>query len=246
MNLEHTGWYEHWFGSSYYKILYQDRDELEAGEFIESLLRYLQPLPGSSMLDIACGEGRFAVQLAEHGYNVTGIDISHGSIEKAKAHENDRLQFFVQDMRFPFYINYFDYAFNFFTSFGYFAHDRDHLMAARSFAASLKKNGILVIDYLNRDQVLSNLVPGETVHRGSYTFEITRKLERNHILKTIAFTDADNKPRHYTESVAAFSLSDFIQIFKKAGLSLTGTFGNYHLDTYDPLTSPRMIMVFKK
>ncbi len=246
MSTEHTAWYEHWFGSLYYKILYQSRDELEAQEFIENLLNYLQPLPGASMLDIACGEGRFAVQLAEHGFDVTGIDISHQSIEQAKAHENERLHFYVHDMRFPFYINYFDYAFNFFTSFGYFAHDRDHVMAAKSFAAALKKNGILVIDYLNREQVLDNLVPEETIHRGSYTFHISRKLEREHIMKKIEFTDADNKLRHYTESVAAFSLSDFIQIFKKAGLRLIGTFGNYKLGSYDPLTSPRMIMVFKK
>ena len=67
MNAEHTDWYEHWFGSLYYKILYQSRDELEAQEFIENLLHHLQPLPGSSMLDIACGEGRFAIQLEEHG-----------------------------------------------------------------------------------------------------------------------------------------------------------------------------------
>ena len=246
MSVEHTDWYEHWFGSLYYKILYQNRDELEAQEFIENLLHYLQPMPGCAMLDIACGEGRFAVQLAEHGYDVTGIDISHLSIEQAKANENEHLHFFVQDMRFPFYINYFDYAFNFFTSFGYFTHDRDHAMAAKSFAAALKKNGILVIDYLNKEQVLDNLVSEETIRRGSYTFRINRKLERDHITKTIEFTDADNKLRHYTESVAAFSLSDFIQIFKKAGLSLIGTFGDYQLGIYDPLTSPRMIMVFKK
>jgi SAM-dependent methyltransferase len=244
--MERTGWYEHWFGSLYYKILYQDRDKLEAQEFIAKLLGYLQPLPGCPMLDIACGEGRFATELADRGFDVTGIDISHQSIEKAKAHENEHLHFYVHDMRFPFYINYFDYAFNFFTSFGYFVHDRDHVMAAKSFAAALRKDGILVIDYLNRDYVLNNMPPEETVQRGSYTFHISKKLERDHIVKTISFTDADNKPQCYSESVAAFSLPDFIQIFKKAGLSLTGTFGNYRLDAYDPLTSPRMIMVFKK
>lgn len=239
-------WFENWFGSPYYKILYQNRDELEAQAFVEKLLQHLQPLPGSYMLDIACGEGRFAVQLAEHGYDVTGIDLSRESIEKAKAHEDDHMRFFVHDMRFPFYINYFDYAFNFFTSFGYFAHDRDHLMAAKSFAGALKKNGLLVIDYLNKEYVLSNLVPEETVHRGSYHFNITRKLERNHILKNIAFTDADNKPRNYTESVAAFSLADFIDMFGTAGMKLVGTFGDYNLNPYHTYDSPRMIMVFKK
>jgi SAM-dependent methyltransferase len=239
-------WYKNWFGSPFYKILYQNRDEFEAQEFVENLLGYLQPTPGCSMLDIACGEGRFAKQLAEHGFNVTGIDISIESIETAKAYETDNLQFFTQDMRFPFYINYFDYAFNFFTSFGYFAHNRDHALAAKSFAAALKKNGILVIDYLNYEQVIANFVPEETIHRGDNTFIITRRLENNHIVKEINFMDEDNIPRVYTESVAAFSLANFIKMFKAANMSLITTFGDYQLNPYHPIDSPRLIMVFKK
>jgi SAM-dependent methyltransferase len=244
--MQESDWFESWFGSPYYKILYQNRDEYEAEAFVETLLEYLQPLPGSRMADIACGEGRYSVQLAEHGYDVMGIDLSRGSIAKAKASENEHLHFYIHDMRMPFYINYFDYAFNFFTSFGYFAHDRDHLLAAKSFAASLRKNGLLVIDYLNTENILQSLEPESTVHRGSYTFNIKRKLERNHFVKEISFTDADNKPRHYNESVAAFTLSDFIKMFKAAGMSLVATFGNYKLEGYNPFESPRMIMVFKK
>lgn len=239
-------WFENWFGSPYYRILYQNRDELEAQEFVEQLLAYLQPAAGSAMVDIACGEGRFARQLAEHGYRVTGIDISHASIEKAKACETDGLEFFVQDMRYPFITNYFDYAFNFFTSFGYFAHDRDHELAARSFAGALKEDGILVIDYLNHEYVSANLVPEETVQRGSYTFHIKRRLERNHFIKEISFTDADGHPRTFTESVAAFSLADFTRMFRPVGMVPVGTFGNYHLEAYDPMESPRLIMIFKK
>ncbi len=239
-------WFKNWFGSHYYKILYQNRDEFEAQEFVENLLNYLQPRLGCSMLDIACGEGRFAKQLAEHGFDVTGIDISIESIDTALTFESDNLHFFTQDMRFPFYINYFDYAFNFFTSFGYFAHDRDHLLAAKSFAASLKVNGILVIDYLNFDYVLANLVPEETIERDGCTFNIKRKLERKHIIKEISFTDAENKLRNYTETLAAFTLSDFIKMFKLTDMSLISTFGDYKLVPYHPVDSPRLIMVFKK
>ena len=244
--MKQENWFEDWFGSPYYRILYQHRDDLEAQEFVASLMKYLQPLPDSRMVDIACGEGRFATELAARGYEVTGIDLSLPSIEHAKAHEHNKLHFYVHDMRFPFYINYFDYAFNFFTSFGYFKHSRDNQMAAKSFAACLKPGGILVIDYLNRDYVVSRLVAEETVSRGSYSFDITRRVDDNHIIKDIRFKDADGKDRHYTERVAAFGLSDFVKIFRKAGLSLIGTFGNYHLDVYHPLESPRLIMVFKK
>jgi hypothetical protein len=171
---------------------------------------------------------------------------SHASIEKAKKHEDDHLRFFVHDMRFPFYINYFHYAFNFFTSFGYFASERDHMMAAKSFATGLRKGGFLVIDYLNKEHSLSKLVAEETVVRGKHEFQLKRKLENNHFIKDIYFHDTERRERHYMESVAAFTLSDFIQMFKKAGLSLVSTFGDYQLDSYHPLDSPRMIMIFKK
>ncbi len=239
-------WFENWFDSPYYKILYQNRDEVEAQEFVEHLLAYLQPAPQSTMLDIACGAGRFARQLNSHGYDVTGIDISGSSILEAKAYETDQLQFHVQDMRHPFITNYFDFAFNFFTSFGYFAHDRDHALAAKSFAVALKRDGILVIDYLNAEYVYNNLVPEESILRGSYTFNIQRKLERKHFLKEISFVDATQAPRKFTESVAAFSLADFVKMFRAANMSLVGTFGDYSLNAYHPTDSPRLIMVFKK
>lgn len=244
--MQQNGWYENWFGSPYYKILYQNRDELEAQTFIENLISYLRPSADCRMLDIACGEGRHAILLAEHGYDITAIDLSQANIETAKAAENEHLRFFVHDMRFPFYINYFDFAFNFFTSFGYFIHDRDHLLAAKSFAGALKKDGLLVIDYLNLDYVLQHMTASQTVQRGSYTFHVQKTLERNHIVKDIKFTDANNKAKHYTETVAAFRLQDFIEIFKKAGLSLVKTFGDYKLNEYHEADSARMIMIFKK
>lgn len=246
MQQEQVDWFESWFGSPYYHILYEHRDELEAQAFVDRLIKYLQPLPKSTMADIACGEGRFSIELADHGYDVIGIDLSHASIEKAKAHERENLHFMVHDMRFPFYINYFNYVFNFFTSFGYFATDRDHMMAAKSFAAGLRKGGLLIIDYLNKEQSLSRLVPEETISRGKYEFHIQRKLENNHFIKDIHFTDSEGRDRHFKESVAAFELSDFIRMFRKAGLSLVATFGDYHLDSYHPFDSPRLIMIFKK
>lgn len=239
-------WFKNWFGSPFYKILYQNRDEAEAQDFVEKLLEYLKPAPGSTMVDIACGEGRYALQLADHGYDVTGIDLSHHAIETAKASETGHLHFFIQDMRMPFYVNYFDYAFNFFTSFGYFEHARDNALAARSFAGALKPGGVLVLDYFNSEFVTANLIAEQTVVRGSYTFKVSKRLERKHIIKEINFVDADSVQRHYCENVSAFTLNDFTDLFGKAGLTLEATFGNYKLDPFDAASSPRLIMIFRK
>ncbi len=239
-------WYENWFSSKYYSILYQDRDETEAEQFIERLVAHLQPKQNSKMLDIACGEGRHAIQLVEHGYDVTGIDLSYKSILKAKEAEGDNLHFYVHDMRFPFYMNYFDYSFNFFTSFGYFDKKRDHEMAAKSFARGLKKGGILVVDYLNANFVLNNLVTEAVIEKEEYTFNITKSVVDKHIIKDIRFKDTEGKDLHYAERVAAFTLTDFLEIFGKANLTLVDSFGDYHLNKYDEQNSPRLVMVFQK
>lgn len=245
-DMEKISWYEQWFNSPYYKVLYQNRDNNEAEDFTEALLQYLQPKEGSRMADIGCGEGRFAVQFANQGFDVIGIDLAENRIEKALEMERENLHFFVHDMRMPFYINYFDFSFNLFTSFGYFASQRDNQLAAHSFAGGLKKGGKLIVDYLNSDWVLQQLKPYEIVEREGIKFDIQKDYDGRHIIKHIRFTDDQGVAKHYTERVSAFSLQDFETLFSNAELTLEATFGDYSLAPFVSKTSPRLIMVFKK
>jgi 2-polyprenyl-3-methyl-5-hydroxy-6-metoxy-1,4-benzoquinol methylase len=151
-------WYKEWFNSPYYHKLYFERGEKEAAAFIDNLLNYLHPPPGSQMLDAACGRGRHARILASKGFSVTGIDLAPDSIAYAKQYENDHLQFYQHDMRLPFHINYYHYAFNFFTSFGYFYTEREHYNAIRTISNALKPNGIFMLDYLNTHYAEDHLV----------------------------------------------------------------------------------------
>lgn len=245
--MENRNWFESWFNSPYYKILYQNRDMNEAEDFTDALLGYLKAPQGSRMVDIGCGEGRFAIQFAQHGYDVTGIDLAENRIEKANEHSHEHLHFLVHDMRFPFYVNYFDFAFNLFTSFGYFQHNRDNVLAARSFAGCLKKGGILVVDYLNKDLVLQELVPYQVLERDGIRFDIQKDYDGQHIIKNIRFKDREGLDQQYTERVSAFGLQEFRHLFTEvAGMELLDTFGNYQLDPFDADRSPRLIMVFKK
>jgi len=119
-------WFQSWFHSPYYELLYYKRDRAEAKQFIDALLAHLNPPTHASFLDLACGSGRHSVFLASKGFEVTGIDLSDELIEKAKANESGNLTFYVHDMRNEFRINYYNYTLNLFTSFGYFDSDHDN------------------------------------------------------------------------------------------------------------------------
>jgi SAM-dependent methyltransferase len=49
------------------------------------LIELLEVPAGASILDIGCGTGRHAVELAKAGYSVTGLDISAGMLREAQA-----------------------------------------------------------------------------------------------------------------------------------------------------------------
>lgn len=244
---ESQPWFKDWFNSPYYYLLYFKRDKKEAADFIDNLIDYLKPPPQSFMLDIACGKGRHSVQLASKGFDVTGIDLSEDSIKKAQQKETENLHFYLHDMRLPFWINYFDYAFNFFTSFGYFATRREHDNAIRTIAQSLKPNGVFVIDYLNVHYAEDHLIHKSEIQMGDVNFFITKWLDETHFYKKIIVEDDKlQEPLEYVEKVAKFSLGDFTDMLSYQQMQVQEVFGDYHFNSYDVKKSPRMIIVAKK
>jgi SAM-dependent methyltransferase len=242
-------WFKDWFNSHYYHLLYQHRDEEEANSFIHTLINYLQPPKGSKMVDIACGKGRHSKALADMGFDVTGIDLSLASIEFAKQDENEHLHFYQHDMRLPFHINYFNYAFNFFTSFGYFKTRREHDNAIRTIAQSLLPGGLFVIDYLNVPYFElnnGNNLQNSTIE--GVTFHITKWQDDDHFFKQIQVSDLNQQaPRHlYTERVAKFRLGDFTEMFAYQGMQVKEVFGDYSLGQYDLKKSKRLIIIAEK
>src|SRR2546423_1205124 len=240
-------WFENWFNSPYYHKLYFQRDAKEAATFIDRLIDHLHSPAGCLMLDVACGRGRHSLQLASKGFDVTGIDISPDSIAIAKQFENDHLHFYQHDMRLPFRVNYFDYAFNFFTSFGYFRTERENSNAIRTIATALKEKGIFVMDYLNVHYSEDHLVHKSDLQLNGTTYYITKWFDETHFYKKIAIEDEElEEPLEYTEKVSKFVLGDFNDMFAFHQLQIQEVFGDYQFNKYDVRKSPRLIMIAKK
>ncbi len=240
-----TKWFQSWFNSPYYHILYHQRNDEEAELFMDNLCAFLKPSAQARLFDIACGRGRHAIYLNKKGYDVTGIDLSQANIRFAKDFENEHLHFFVHDMRHLFYINYFEFAFNLFTSFGYFDREKDHLKALKMFHKSLKPGGILVLDYFNIAKIKTQIVAQEQKTIEGIDFHISKQISGDKIMKSIAF-EHQGKQFGFKEEVQAFSISDFERMFSQTDFEILHLFGDYHLNTFNEQESDRIIFICKK
>ena len=238
-------WFHTWFNSPYYHFLYNDRNNQEAEYFIKNLVDYLPLKSSDKLLDIACGRGRHAIYLNKKGYDVTGIDLSISNIQYARQFENSSLHFYVHDMRRMFYSDYFNIAFNLFTSFGYFNTDNQHIKALKNFNKALKPGGLLVLDFFNSNKVIKNLVPDMVKTIAGIDFRIHKEIKGHKIIKNITFEDA-GKTHNFKEVVTTYSFDDFTWLFSQSGFEIIDHFGSYGLEKFDSNISDRLIFICKK
>jgi SAM-dependent methyltransferase len=240
-------WFQQWFDSAHYHKLYANRNDREAEAFINELIYYLQPKSNSFIMDVGCGNGRHCRQLASKGFNVMGIDLALSSILKAKKWEIESLQFLRHDMRIPFGSNQFDYVFNFFTSFGYFKTDAENDKVICNMSNALKKNGTLVLDYMNVHYVGNHLVPSEEIEIDGIIYRITRWMDEKFFYKKIVIDEMQTgEPFENVEQVARFSQNDFERMFGVNDMIIQDAFGDYQLNEFDINSSARFIAVVKK
>ena len=247
-------WFANWFDSPYYHVLYQNHNEQDAQRFIDNLLNYLtdagklkthNPKLETRILDLACGKGRHSQQIATRGFDVTGLDLSKSSIRFAQQFETDNLHFYQHDMRKAFRINYYDFIFNFFTSFGYFERDIDNLTTLKHIASGLKPDGTFIMDYFNTKWVIDTLKTDYVQTTGGIDFHIKKYIRKGHVIKKIAF-HTEGVDYKFQEKVRLFTLKDFQALYGQAGLKILELFGDYNLNPFDENTSKRLIIKAKR
>ncbi len=238
-------WFETWFDSPYYHILYAARNSEEAAFFLDNINKKLDFQTNWHYCDLCCGKGRYSICLNNHGFEVTGLDLSPNSIRTAKLSENDRLHFFEHDIRKTFKPAYFDVVLNLFTSFGYFETNAENQASLVATAASIKSGGLLVLDYMNSRGAIETFQTKYTKTVEGIDFQISKYIESGYIFKNISFSDK-GKDYAFTERVKLIFLEDFQVFFEASGLQIEHTFGNYALDPYHQKQSNRLIMVCRK
>lgn len=124
-------------------------------DFLESSLG----LPrGGTVLDVGCGLGLHARELAQRGYLVVGLDLSLPMITRAAEEaqqRNLRINFLHTDIREIQFDGAFDGVICLGTTFGFFDDESNRDVLARLYQA-LRPGGRILLDVVNRDHVISS------------------------------------------------------------------------------------------
>ena len=117
-------------------------------ELLPGVLEHFHVQP-HTLLDLACGEGTFAVAMAKLGLLVTGVDLSPQMLglarEKAER-ENVSVELCLQDMRSLEFEDRFDMVTCWFDSLNYVLELEDMEKTFAGVSRALKKGGLFVFD----------------------------------------------------------------------------------------------------
>jgi len=247
-------WYDEnggFFGPAYLREYDQILTPKNTGSEIAFLERNLKLERGAKILDLACGHGRHAIELARRGYNVTGLDINSFFLRLARKTARRcglEIRWVKSDIRNIPFENEFNVVVNLFSSFGYLENESADQQVICQVVKALKSGGRFVIDLINREKVIRyfrdkdwvDLSDGSRVLK-ERKFDLVsgRLFERTVRIR-------NGKPEEdIQDSMRLYTLRELIMMCEVAGLEFIEVYGNFDGQELE-MDSERNILIFKK
>lgn len=217
--MNEADWWKTLFDQKYLDTYLQDLGPERTTKEVDFVIKAAELKPEDRILDLACGHGRHAIELAERGFgNIVGLDYSEPFIKKAKI---DAEQAGV---------------------FGYFD-DENNQRVLHEISKVLKPRGKFLIDVISGDAVIrrynkegkkeddSNLlVIPRKVEMGSVSvvdetewFDPDKQLIHTHR----EWTDHHGEKHGYDYYLRVYTLDQYKEILPKAGFYIKQVWGDW-------------------
>jgi D-alanine-D-alanine ligase len=225
-------WWRHIFNANYLRT---DGDVVEDEDItqkeVDIFIAAVDMAKDSRILDLCCGQGRHAMELAKRGYvNVVGLDRSHYLINRArKINKTNGLNIIFKEgdaRKLPFANDNFDFVLIAGNSFGYFDSDKEDIRILKEVMRVLKPHGKLLIDITDGKYMQEHFDPRSwewidknyfVCRERSLSKNLDRLVSREVITHVTKGVIAD---QFYAERL--YSDEDLSNLLKKAG------FEDYH------------------
>lgn len=243
-------WWEELFGEDFSRATAR-LSEAQIDQEVSFIEESLGVAPGGALLDLGCGAGLHAVELASRGYGIVGYDLSLHQLALAQEVAQERkqkLNFLQGDMREMAFEEVFDGMYCWNTTFGYFEEDKNLLVAERMFAA-LKPGGTLLLDVVNRDFVAGDQ-PSSVWYEGDSCvcmddMAIDFFTSRLRVKRSLILDDGRTRECHY--SIRLYSLHELGKLLHDIGFRVTEASGHPATPgVFLGQSSPRIIILAQK
>ena len=247
-----NGWYNQIFNEDYLRTIpkSEPRQTRREARFI---IDRLGLEPGARVLDLACGTGRHAIELARKGYDMVGLDLSMVMLKRALADAQNAKQiikFIHGDMQKLSFKAIFDAIYCVQTSFGYFD-DLRNFRVLQGVYRALKPNGVFLIETINRDFLVDEL-PLRLWWKGK-DCKLLEEIDLEHttgilrVKRSFVFDDSSRAPWEQNINIRLYTSHELRALLMRAGFSVAELSGDYSLPgAFFGATSPRIIYVAEK
>ena len=214
-----------------YLMLLPERSQYEQQKQIDFIQRYLGLPPGALLLDLACGNGRNSIGMAQRNYRIVGVDLSLSMLARAgdAAQEaGQKINFIHGDMRDLGFDKTFDGVFSLDTSFGYFD-EPTNVKVLQGIYRALKPGGTFLLELANRDFVIRqqpNMVwfqMDNMVCMEETDFNYINN--RLYISRQLIIGDNEKQSKHEF-SLRLYSLHEIGQLLHQAGFAVVKVSGH--------------------
>lgn len=223
-------WTETFFGEHFKEFGFDSKDPERTEMEARFIIGALDLKPGDKVLDICCGVGRHAIELAKQGYKVTGVDLTQsyvGSAAEEASKKSLDCEFLIGDMRSLPFENEFDAAYNFFTSWGYYS-DEENLIAIRQVYEALKPGGRFLLEVMNRDWIMREFAPVDVQYCDNKELIHYRKFVPTTSVLQAEYIYMENRVilQHDSVDLRIYSLHEIYDMFRSAGIEPIAIWGN--------------------
>ena len=218
-------------------VMFDERRWFEASGEVELIVRLLELEPPARILDLACGPGRHALELARRGFAVTGVDATAGFVEQAAvlaASEGLDVELVHDDMRSFCRPASFDAVINLATSFGYFEDPQHDLRVLANVRRSLRAQGALLME-LQGKEVVARALAGRDWCEKAGGFLLTEQSVRDDwswVDNRLVFL-LEGTRQELVLSHRLFSAAELAALITAAGFASPTVFGGLSGSPYD-------------
>ena len=172
--------------AEFYDLFYKDKPYRDEAKYVADLIQRRYP-DARTVLDLGCGTGLRCLEMARHGYKVTGLDQSPAmlaaarrNLSMAKDIPNGIVDFFVGDITKYLSPHPYDAVISLFHVFSYLTTEELLREAVVCSFSNLRPGGVFIFDYWHGPGVLQDLPSPRTRSAEDSTVSLMRKSVPRH------------------------------------------------------------------